>query len=178
MLYLDYSRRDGEWLPNVHGGRENLDAIAFLQRMNKEVYAAHPGVMTIAEESTAWPGVSKPVHDGGLGFGFKWNMGFMHDTLSYMQREPVYRQYHHDDLTFGLIYAFAENFAPPLSHDEVVHGKNSIVNKMSGMEGDKFATLRAYYALMWAYPGKKLLFMGRISVSAANGTRMSGWTGT
>jgi len=161
MLYLDYSRRDGEWLPNVHGGRENLDAIAFLQRMNKEVYAAHPGVMTIAEESTAWPGVSKPVHDGGLGFGFKWNMGFMHDTLSYMQREPVYRQYHHDDLTFGLIYAFAENFVLPLSHDEVVHGKNSIVNKMSGMEGDKFATLRAYYALMWAYPGKKLLFMGQ-----------------
>lgn len=161
MLYLDYSRRDGEWLPNIHGGRENLDAIAFLQRMNKEVYAAHPGVMTIAEESTAWPGVSKPVHDGGLGFGFKWNMGFMHDTLSYMQREPVYRQYHHDDLTFGLIYAFAENFVLPLSHDEVVHGKNSIVNKMSGLEGDKFATLRAYYALMWAYPGKKLLFMGQ-----------------
>ncbi|WP_413993597.1 1,4-alpha-glucan branching protein GlgB [Labrys okinawensis] len=161
MLYLDYSRKAGEWIPNIHGGRENLDAIAFLQRMNKEVYAAHPGVMTIAEESTAWPGVSKPVYDGGLGFGFKWNMGFMHDTLDYMEREPIYRQYHHDDLTFGLIYAFAENFVLPLSHDEVVHGKNSIVNKMSGLEGDKFATLRAYYTMMWAYPGKKLLFMGQ-----------------
>jgi 1,4-alpha-glucan branching enzyme len=161
MLYLDYSRKAGEWIPNIHGGRENLDAISFLQRMNKEVYAHHPGVMTIAEESTAWPGVSKPVHDGGLGFGFKWNMGFMHDTLDYMEREPIYRQYHHDDLTFGLIYAFSENFVLPLSHDEVVHGKNSIVNKMSGLEGDKFATLRAYYTLMWAYPGKKLLFMGQ-----------------
>jgi 1,4-alpha-glucan branching enzyme len=161
MLYLDYSRSGGEWIPNVHGGRENLDAIAFLQRMNKEVYAAHPGIVTIAEESTAWPGVSQPVHAGGLGFGFKWNMGFMHDTLAYMEREPVHRQWHHNDITFGLIYAFAENFVLPLSHDEVVHGKGSLVNKMSGLEGDKFATLRAYYALMWGYPGKKLLFMGQ-----------------
>ena len=161
MLYLDYSRKAGEWIPNIHGGRENLDAIAFLQRMNKEVYAAHPGAVTIAEESTAYPGVSKPVHENGLGFGFKWNMGFMHDTLAYLQREPIYRRWHHDDLTFGLVYAFAENFVLPLSHDEVVHGKASIVNKVAGLEGEKFATLRAYYGLMWAYPGKKLLFMGQ-----------------
>jgi len=161
MLYLDYSRRAGEWLPNIRGGRENLDAIAFLERMNREVYAAHPGVVTVAEESTAWPGVSKPVHEGGLGFGFKWNMGFMHDTLAYMKRDGVHRAWHHDEITFGLVYAFAENFVLPLSHDEVVHGKGSIVNKMAGLEGEKFATLRAYYALMWGYPGKKLLFMGQ-----------------
>jgi 1,4-alpha-glucan branching enzyme len=161
MLYLDYSRKEGEWIPNVHGGRENLDAIAFLQRMNSEVYAAHPGIVTVAEESTSWPGVSQPVHANGLGFGFKWNMGFMHDTLAYMQRNPIHRRWHHDDITFGLLYAFAENFVLPLSHDEVVHGKGSIVNKMSGLEGDKFATLRAYYAGIWGYPGKKLLFMGQ-----------------
>jgi 1,4-alpha-glucan branching enzyme len=161
MLYLDYSRKEGEWIPNVHGGRENLEAISFLQRVNSELYAAHPGVMTVAEESTSWPGVSQPVHAGGLGFGFKWNMGFMHDTLAYMQRDPIHRPWHHEDITFGLLYAFAENFVLPLSHDEVVHGKGSIVNKMSGLEGDKFATLRAYYAGIWGYPGKKLLFMGQ-----------------
>jgi 1,4-alpha-glucan branching enzyme len=161
MLYLDYSRREGDWIPNIHGGRENLDAIAFLRRMNTEVYGAHPGTVTVAEESTAWPGVSQPVEHGGLGFGFKWNMGFMHDTLAYMRRDPIHRRWHHDDITFGLIYAFAENFVLPLSHDEVVHGKGSLVNKMAGLEGEKFASLRAYYAVLWGYPGKKLLFMGQ-----------------
>jgi 1,4-alpha-glucan branching enzyme len=161
MLYLDYSRKDGEWLPNIHGGRENLEAVAFLRRMNREVYSAHPGTFTVAEESTSWPGVSRPVHEGGLGFGFKWNMGFMHDTLAYMKRDPAHRAHHHDEITFGLVYAFAENFVLPLSHDEVVHGKAAIVNKISGLEGEKFATLRAYYAMMWGYPGKKLLFMGQ-----------------
>ncbi|MCB1438565.1 MAG: 1,4-alpha-glucan branching protein GlgB [Nitratireductor sp.] len=161
MLYLDYSRKDGEWLPNEKGGRENLEAVSFLQSMNRELYGSHKGVMTIAEESTSWPKVSHPVHEGGLGFGFKWNMGFMHDTLSYMQREPVHRKFHHNDLTFGLLYAFTENFVLPLSHDEVVHGKGSLLAKMSGDDWQKFATLRAYYAFMWGYPGKKLLFMGQ-----------------
>ncbi|WP_340317665.1 1,4-alpha-glucan branching protein GlgB [Rhizorhabdus argentea] len=161
MLYLDYSRKAGEWLPNSEGGRENLEAVEFLRRMNKELYGHHPGVMTIAEESTSWPKVSHPVHEGGLGFGFKWNMGFMHDTLRYMAREPVYRRHHHDDITFGLLYAFDENFVLPLSHDEVVHGKGSLLNKMAGDDWQKFANLRAYYALMWGYPGKKLLFMGQ-----------------
>jgi 1,4-alpha-glucan branching enzyme len=161
MLYLDYSRKDGEWIPNQFGGRENLEAIAFLQRANHEAYGQHPGVVTIAEESTAFPGVSKPTSAGGLGFGFKWNMGFMHDTLEYMKREPVHRKHHTNDLTFGLLYAFSENFVLPLSHDEVVHGKGSLLSKMSGDDWQKFATLRAYYAFMWAYPGKKLLFMGQ-----------------
>jgi 1,4-alpha-glucan branching enzyme len=161
MLYLDYSRKEGEWLPNATGGRENLEAVAFLQRMNKELYGHHPGVMTIAEESTSWPRVSHPVHEGGLGFGFKWNMGFMHDTLRYMAREAVHRRHHHDDITFGLLYAFGENYVLPLSHDEVVHGKGSLLGKMSGDDWQKFANLRAYYALMWGYPGKKLLFMGQ-----------------
>jgi len=161
MLYLDYSRKEGEWIPNQYGGRENLEAIAFLQRMNHETYGQHPGIMTIAEESTAFPGVSKPTSGGGLGFGFKWNMGFMHDTLQYMQREGVHRKHHHNDLTFGLLYAFSENFVLPLSHDEVVHGKGSLLAKMSGDDWQKFATLRAYLAFMWAYPGKKLLFMGQ-----------------
>jgi 1,4-alpha-glucan branching enzyme len=161
MLYLDYSRKEGEWLPNEKGGRENLEAVSFLQSMNRELYGSHKGIMTIAEESTSWPKVSHPVHEGGLGFGFKWNMGFMHDTLSYMQREPVHRKFHHNDLTFGLIYAFSENFVLPLSHDEVVHGKGSLLTKMSGDDWQKFATLRAYYAFMWGYPGKKLLFMGQ-----------------
>ncbi|HEX7871518.1 MAG TPA: 1,4-alpha-glucan branching protein GlgB [Sphingobium sp.] len=165
MLYLDYSRKEGEWIPNEHGGRENLEAVAFLQEMNRAVYGAAPGhgggVMTIAEESTSWPGVSKPVHEGGLGFGFKWNMGFMHDTLRYMQRDPVHRKHHHDDLTFGLVYAFGENYVLPISHDEVVHGKGSLLAKMAGDDWQKFATLRAYYGLMWGYPGKKLLFMGQ-----------------
>ncbi len=161
MLYLDYSRKEGEWIPNQFGGRENLEAVAFLQRMNHETYGQHPGIMTIAEESTAFPGVSKPTSTGGLGFGFKWNMGFMHDTLQYMQREGVYRKHHHNDLTFGLLYAFTENFVLPLSHDEVVHGKGSLLAKMSGDDWQKFATLRAYFGFMWGYPGKKLLFMGQ-----------------
>ncbi|WP_424931151.1 1,4-alpha-glucan branching protein GlgB [Amaricoccus macauensis] len=161
MLYLDYSRKEGEWIPNKYGGRENIEAVQFLQDFNKEVYASHPGILTMAEESTSWPGVSKPVHDGGLGFGFKWNMGFMHDTLQYMSYEPIHRQYHHNELTFGLLYAFSENFVLPLSHDEVVHGKGSLIGKMSGDGWQKFANLRAYYAFMWGYPGKKLLFMGQ-----------------
>jgi 1,4-alpha-glucan branching enzyme len=161
MLYLDYSRKEGEWLPNEHGGRENLEAVAFLQCMNKAFYGSHPGTMTMAEESTSWPGVSLPAHEGGLGFGFKWNMGFMHDTLEYLKREPIHRQHHHNDITFGLLYAFSENFVLPLSHDEVVHGKGSLLTKMSGDDWQKFATLRAYYAMMWGYPGKKLLFMGQ-----------------
>jgi 1,4-alpha-glucan branching enzyme len=161
MLYLDYSRKEGEWIPNQHGGRENLEAVEFLRKMNAAVYAAHPGVMTIAEESTSWPGVSQPVHEGGLGFGFKWNMGFMHDTLKYLAREPVHRTHHHDEITFGLLYAFSENFVLPLSHDEVVHGKGTLLTKMAGDDWQKFATLRAYYGFMWGYPGKKLLFMGQ-----------------
>ena len=161
MLYLDYSRKDGEWIPNQFGGRENLEAIAFLQRVNHESYGQHPGVVTIAEESTAFPGVSKPTSMNGLGFGFKWNMGFMHDTLKYMGRDGIHREHHHNDLTFGLLYAFTENFVLPLSHDEVVHGKGSLLSKMSGDDWQKFATLRAFYAFMWAYPGKKLLFMGQ-----------------
>jgi 1,4-alpha-glucan branching enzyme len=161
MLYLDYSRKDGEWIPNKDGGRENLEAIKFLQRVNAEAYGQHPGVVTIAEESTAFPGVSKPTSVNGLGFGFKWNMGFMHDTLEYFKREPVHRKFHHNELSFGLLYAFSENFVLPLSHDEVVHGKGSLLTKMAGDDWQKFANLRAYYAFMWAYPGKKLLFMGQ-----------------
>jgi len=161
MLYLDYSRKEGEWIPNQYGGRENLEAIAFLQRMNHEAYGHSPGAVTIAEESTAFPGVSKPTHTGGLGFGFKWNMGFMHDTLEYLKRDPVHRRHHHHELTFGLLYAFSENFVLPLSHDEVVHGKGSLLAKMAGDDWQKFANLRAYYGFMWGYPGKKLLFMGQ-----------------
>ncbi|MCA1908700.1 MAG: 1,4-alpha-glucan branching protein GlgB [Magnetospirillum sp.] len=161
MLYLDYSRQPGEWLPNQHGGNENLEAIDFLRQMNEVVYAEHPGAITIAEESTAWPGVSKPTYAGGLGFGFKWNMGWMHDTLDYFSKDPIHRRYHHDRLTFGLLYAFSENFVLPLSHDEVVHGKGSILGRMPGDEWQNFANLRAYYAFMWTHPGKKLLFMGQ-----------------
>ncbi len=161
MLYLDYSRKEGEWIPNQYGGRENLEAISFLQRTNYESYGQNPGAVTIAEESTAFPGVSKPTSTGGLGFGFKWNMGFMHDTLEYLKREPVYRKHHHNELSFGLLYAFSENFVLPLSHDEVVHGKGSLLTKMSGDDWQKFAALRAYYGFMWGYPGKKLLFMGQ-----------------
>jgi 1,4-alpha-glucan branching enzyme len=161
MLYLDYSRKEGQWIPNEHGGKENLDAIEFLRRMNEIVYGQFPGIVTIAEESTAFPGVSQPTSAGGLGFGFKWNMGFMHDTLQYLSRDPIYRNHHHNDLTFGLLYAFSENFVLPLSHDEVVHGKGSLLKKMTGDDWQKFAGLRAYFAFMWTYPGKKLLFMGQ-----------------
>ncbi|MDJ1006897.1 MAG: 1,4-alpha-glucan branching protein GlgB [Paracoccaceae bacterium] len=161
MLYRDYSRKEGEWVPNVHGGRENYEAIGVLQRMNVTVYGADQGVMTVAEESTSFPGVSRPVDAGGLGFGYKWNMGWMNDTLDYMQREPVHRKYHHHQMTFGLHYAFSENFILPISHDEVVHGKGSMWGKMPGDEWEKFANLRAYYGFMWGHPGKKLLFMGQ-----------------
>ncbi len=158
MLYLDYSRKDGEWIPNEHGGNENLEAVDFLKRFNGEIHAA--GASTFAEESTAWPGVSRPVEAGGLGFTYKWNMGWMNDTLSYMSEDPVHRKHHHDKMTFGLVYAFDENFVLPLSHDEVVHGKRSILGRMPGDEWQQFANLRAYYAAMYAHPGKKLLFMG------------------
>jgi len=160
MLYLDYSRKDGEWVPNRHGGRENLEAIDFLKSFNEQVHAHHPGVLTIAEESTAWPGVSRPTYLGGLGFSLKWNMGWMNDTLRYMRHDPVHRKYHHDELTFSLIYAFHENFVLPLSHDEVVHGKGALLDQMPGDPWQRFANLRLLYAYMWCHPGKKLLFMG------------------
>ena len=147
-------------MPNRHGGNENLEAIDFLRRMNEVVYATNANAMTIAEESTAWPGVSRPTWAGGLGFGFKWNMGWMHDTLRYMGRDPIYRRHHHSDLTFGLLYAFSENYVLPLSHDEVVHGKGSLIARMPGDRWRQFANLRAYYGFMWGHPGKKLLFMG------------------
>jgi len=160
MLYLDYSRKEGEWVPNIHGGRENLEAISFLQRLNTEVYGRQPGTQTYAEESTSWPGVSRPIWLGGLGFGFKWDMGWMHDTLHYMQRDPVHRRFHHNSLTFRGLYAFHENFVLPLSHDEVVHGKGSLLEKMAGDAWQKFANLRLLFCNQWSTPGKKLLFMG------------------
>ncbi len=160
MLYLDYSRNDGEWLPNQHGGRENLEAVQLLQELNATVYKHHPDVMMIAEESTAWPGVSRPTDGGGLGFGFKWNMGWMHDTLSYLGHEPVHRQYHHGEMTFSIDYAFTENFVLPLSHDEVVHGKGSLWGRMPGDAWNKAAGVRGLLAFMWAHPGKQMLFMG------------------
>jgi 1,4-alpha-glucan branching enzyme len=160
MLYRDYSRKEGEWIPNIHGGRENLEAIAFLKQMNEAVYAEMPGVVTVAEESTSFPQISAPTYAGGLGFGYKWNMGWMNDTLSYMGQDPVHRKFHHSKITFGLQYAFSENFVLPLSHDEVVHGKGSILDRMPGQGAEKFANLRAYYGFMWGHPGKKLMFMG------------------
>jgi len=160
MLYLDYSRPDGAWLPNEHGGRENLDAVAFLQETNATVYRRFPGAMMIAEESTAWPGVTRPTHLGGLGFGFKWNMGWMHDTLDYTSHQPVHRSYHHHQMTFSMVYAYSENYVLPFSHDEVVHGKGSMLRRMPGNRWEQLAGLRALYAFMWSHPGKKLLFMG------------------
>ena len=160
MLYLDYSRKAGEWIANRNGGRENLEAIEFLKRFNETIYGLNSGAMTIAEESTSWPGVSRPVYAGGLGFGYKWNMGWMHDTLDYIGEDPVYRQWQHNNMTFGIVYAYSENFVLPLSHDEVVHGKGSLISRIPGDDWQKFATLRAYYAFMWTHPGKKLLFMG------------------
>ncbi len=160
MLYLDYSRENGDWLPNIHGGNENLEAIEFIRELNTVTHAEHPGTMVIAEESTSWPQVTRPVWLGGLGFSMKWNMGWMHDSLQYMQQDPVYRHYHHDQLTFGLLYAFTENFMLPFSHDEVVHGKRSMLYKMPGDEWQQFANLRLLYSYMFTYPGKKLLFMG------------------
>ncbi|TME16009.1 MAG: 1,4-alpha-glucan branching protein GlgB [Chloroflexi bacterium] len=160
MLYLDYSRQPGEWVPNAYGGRENLEAIAFLRQLNEELYKEHPDIQTMAEESTAWPMVSRPTYVGGLGFGMKWDMGWMHDTLEYMQREPVHRKFHHNKLTFRGMYAFTENFVLPLSHDEVVHGKGSLIGKMPGDTWQKFANLRLLFAYMFASPGKKLMFMG------------------
>ncbi len=161
MLYRDYSRKHGEWIPNKDGGRENYEAIDVLRSMNITAYGEVPGIMTVAEESTAFPGVSRPANWGGLGFGFKWNMGWMNDTLSYMEKDPIYRKYHHGQMTFGLVYAWSENYVLPISHDEVVHGKGSMLAKMPGTGWEKFANLRAYYGFMWAHPGKKLLFMGQ-----------------
>ena len=160
MLYLDYSRKEGEWVANCYGGRENLGAIECLKQVNLRSYKNNPGIMMVAEESTAWPGVTQSVDHNGLGFGYKWNMGWMNDSLHYMQHDPLYRQHHHHEMTFSMVYAFSENYILPLSHDEVVHGKGSLIEKMPGDDWQKFANLRAYYAFMWAHPGKKLLFMG------------------
>jgi 1,4-alpha-glucan branching enzyme len=160
MLYLDYGRPDGEWLPNEYGGRENIEAITFLKKLNERIYANYPDVMTLAEESTAWPQVSRPTYLGGLGFGQKWDMGWMHDELQYMSLEPIYRKFHHDKLTFRSLYAFSENFVLPLSHDEVVYGKRSLLNKMPGDDWQRFANLRLLFGHMYTIPAKKLLFMG------------------
>jgi 1,4-alpha-glucan branching enzyme len=160
MLYRDYSRAEGEWIPNIHGGRENLEAVAFLQELRRSIDARCPGAILVAEESTAWPGVTRPPDQGGLGFHYKWNLGWMHDTLDYVSQEPIHRRYHHDLMTFGLLYAYSERFILPLSHDEVVYGKHSLLGRMPGDHWQRFANLRAYLGFMWSHPGKKLLFMG------------------
>jgi 1,4-alpha-glucan branching enzyme len=160
MLYRDYSREPGQWIPNIYGGRENLEAVAFIRELSEIVKQRCPGAMLIAEESTAWPGVSAPADQGGLGFDYKWNMGWMHDTLRYMHEDPVNRSWHHNEMTFGMIYAYTERFILPISHDEVVHGKGSLIGKMPGDDWQRFANLRAYLSFMWTHPGKKLLFMG------------------
>jgi 1,4-alpha-glucan branching enzyme len=160
MLYLDYSRQPGQWIPNKHGGRENLEAVDFLRHFNHVIHTEHPGVITIAEESTSWPQVTRPPYLGGLGFSFKWNMGWMHDTLDYFHRNPIHRKYHHNDLTFAMLYHCHENFILPLSHDEVVHGKGSLIGKMPEDDWQKFANLRTLLGYQWLFPGKKLLFMG------------------
>lgn len=178
MLYLDYSRGD-DWVPNAYGGRENLEAVDFLRYVNKHLYEREPGVVITAEESTSWPGVTRPVHEGGLGFGFKWNMGWMNDTLSYLAKEPIHRQYHHNQMTFALMYAFSENFVLPISHDEVVHGKGSMVHKVPGDDWQQFASVRAFYAFMWAHPGKQLIFMGNEFAQRAEFDEIKGldwWT--
>ena len=177
MLYLDYSRPAGAWVPNEHGGRENLEAIEFLRQLNTTVFAEQPSTVMIAEESTSWPGVSHPVHHGGLGFSHKWNMGWMHDTLGYFAHDPVHRRWHHRDLTFGLLYAHSERFVLPLSHDEVVHGKGSLLNKMPGDEWRRFANLRALFGWMWAYPGDPMLFMGGEIAQWGEWNETTGWTG-
>lgn len=174
MLYLDYSRENGQWLPNEFGGRENLDAISFLQEVNATCYREHPGIMMIAEESTSWGGVSAPTDGGGLGFGFKWNMGWMHDSLQYISKDPMYRKYHHGELTFSMLYAYDEKFVLPISHDEVVHGKGSMISKMPGDHWQKFANLRAYLCFMWAHPGKQLLFMGQEFAQASEWSESRG----
>ncbi|NKE10881.1 1,4-alpha-glucan branching enzyme, partial [Kocuria subflava] len=161
VLYLDYSREDGEWAPNQYGGRENLEAIAFLQEANATAYRRNPGIVMIAEESTAFPGVTQPTENNGLGFGIKWNMGWMHDSLEYVAEDPMYRHYHHGKLTFSLVYAYSENFILPISHDEVVYGKGSLLRKMPGDRWKQLAGVRAYLAFMWAHPGKQLVFMGQ-----------------
>ena len=177
MLYLDYSRKQGEWAPNRFGGRENLEAVDFLHELNTVIHGQVPGAVTLAEESTSWPGVSRPVYAGGLGFTYKWNMGWMHDTLLYMSKEPVFRKYHHNALTFSFLYAFSENFLLPLSHDEVVHGKKSLLSKMQGDAWQQQANLRALYAYMWAHPGKQLLLWAANSGNGTNGTTTRNWTG-